>query len=115
MVLDMVGGSYIERNFKAMAAGARMVSIALIGGAKIEANIGGFFLKNLSWRATTLRSQPLEVKAEIMRELAVHVLPKIAQGTIKAVIDSEFSLENVEKAHNHMRQSLHIGKILLEL
>ena len=115
VVLDMVGGSYIERNFKAMAAGGRMVSIALIEGAKIEANIGGFFLKNLSWRATTLRSQAAEVKAEIMRELAVHVLPKIAQGTIKAVIDSEFSLENVEKAHQKMDESLHIGKILLHI
>jgi len=115
VVLDMVGGSYIERNFKAMAAGARMVSIALIDGAKIEANIGGFFLKNLSWRATTLRSQPPEVKAQIMRELAEYVMPKIVAGEIKAVMDSEFSLENVEKAHQKMHQSLHIGKITLDI
>lgn len=115
VVLDMVGGSYIERNFKAMAPSARMVNIALIDGAKIEANIGGFFLKNLSWRATTLRSQTSEVKAHIMSELKMHMLPKIADKTIKAVIDSEYSLENVEKAHQKMHESLHIGKILLNI
>ncbi len=115
VVLDMVGGSYVERNFKAMAPLARMVSIALIDGAKIKANIGGFFLKNLSWRATTLRSQTAEVKAHVMRELQAHVLPKIADNTLKAVIDSEFSLENVEKAHQRMHQSLHVGKILLNI
>lgn len=113
VVLDMVGGDYIPRNIKAMAADGRHVSIAFLGGPKVEVNFMPVMLKRLTLTGSTLRPQPVERKAEIARALKDKVWPLIAAGEIKPVIHATFPLTDAAEAHRLMESSQHIGKIVL--
>ena len=113
VVLDMVGGDYIPRNIKAMAADGRHVSIAFLGGPKVEVNFMPVMLKRLTLTGSTLRPQPVERKAEIARALKDKVWPLIAAGEIKPVIHATFPLTDATEAHRLMESSQHIGKIVL--
>lgn len=115
VVLDMVGGEYIDRNIKALRQGGRMVSLAFLQGAKTHISAGGLLLKNLSWSGVTLRGQPDDAKAVILKQLQRHVWPLIARGDIRPIVDSAFPLAEAEKAHTRMRESLHCGKIALQV
>lgn len=115
IVIDIVGGDYIEKNLRALAPKGRMVSLSFLQGAKITANIGSLLVKNLRWEGITLRAQPTEIKGEIMAEIARDLFPKLAQGLYKPIIDRIFPAHEVEKAHSHMQESLHLGKILLDM
>ncbi|MCH8238128.1 MAG: NAD(P)H-quinone oxidoreductase [Proteobacteria bacterium] len=113
VVLDMVGGDYIPRNIKAMAPDGRHVSIAFLGGSKVEVNFMPVMLKRLTLTGSTLRPQPVERKAEIARALKDKVWPLIAAGEIKPVIHATFPLTDAAEAHRLMESSQHIGKIVL--
>ena len=113
VVLDMVGGDYIPRNIKAMAADGRHVNIAFLGGSKVEVNFMPVMLKRLTLTGSTLRPQPVERKAEIARALKDKVWPLIAAGEIKPVIHATFPLTDAAEAHRLMESSQHIGKIVL--
>lgn len=115
VVLDMVGGDYINRNLKCLKKHGRMVSIAMLNGAKADINAGGLLLKNLHWSGVTLRSQSLERKTEIIQQLQKTVWPWVENGQFTPVIDCTFPLTDASLAHDHMQKSLHIGKILLEV
>jgi NADPH2:quinone reductase len=113
VILDMVGGDYIEKNFRALAVSGRLVNIAFQGGMKAEVNFGLMLVKRLSFLATTLRARPNEEKAAIRDALLKTVWPLIGQGKIKPVIDRVFPLAEAQAAHDRMAGSGHIGKILL--
>lgn len=113
LVLDIVGGDYIERNFRALKPHGKMISIAFLKGPKAEMNCGPLLMKNLTWQGSTLRSKSLQEKYEIMESVRNVFWPWIEQGKIKPVIDSTFTLSQAEDAHKHMESSNHIGKILL--
>lgn len=113
IVLDMVGGSYAERNIRALAPRGRMITIALLGGAEATVPLGGFLMKNLSWQGVTLRSRTPREKAKTLQGVRETLWPLVAEGRIQPVIDSVFSLAEAEKAHNRMQEGLHIGKIIL--
>lgn len=115
VVLDMVGGDYVNRNLALLAPGGRLVQIAFLQGAKVEVNLGPLLTRNISIHGTTLRGQPAQKKAEIMRNLLQTVWPALADGGIKALIDSEFPLPEAEKAHKRMENNLNIGKIVLKV
>ncbi len=115
VVLDMVGGSYVSRNIRALAYGGRMVSLAFLDGAVAEVNMAGLMMKNLIWSGMTLRSQSPEHKAAIMAALADRIWPEIAAGRWHTLIDRVYPLEEAEKAQKYMQESLHIGKILLSI
>lgn len=113
VVLDMVGGDYLNRDVKAMAPGGRHVSIAFLKGAKVEFNFMPVMLKRLTFTGSTLRSQPSEEKIRIAEGLLATVWPMLDSGKMRPVIFRTFPLAEAAKAHQLMESSQHIGKIML--
>jgi NADPH:quinone reductase len=113
VVLDIVGGSNIERNFKAASHDARIVQLAFALGSKVEINLMPVMLKRITYTGSTLRSRSAEFKATIARELEANVWPHIASGRIRVVTRQAFPLAEAAKAHALMESSQHTGKILL--
>ena len=115
VILDMVGGDYIERNFRALSRGGRLVNIAFQKGMTAEVNFGPMMMKRLTFMATMLRARPSEEKGRIRDALRAEVWPLIDAGRVRPVIDRIFPLDQAQAAHERMAASLHIGKILLAL
>ncbi|MDD8021687.1 MAG: NAD(P)H-quinone oxidoreductase [Paracoccaceae bacterium] len=115
LILDMVGGSYIARNIKALADDGRMVFIAFLEGPKAEINFAQVMLRRLTITGATLRPQSDAAKAEIARQLREQVWPMIAAGKLHPIIDSTYPLAEAAAAHARMETSAHIGKIVLRV
>jgi len=115
VILDMVGGDYIEKNFRTAARGGRIVNIAFLGGMKAEVNFGLMLMKRLSLMATTLRARTKAEKGTIRDAVLREVWPLIEAGRIKPVVDRVFPLGDAQAAHARMAGSGHIGKILLAM
>ena len=113
LILDMVGGSYVERNLKALAIEGRLVQIAWLEGAKVQANFTQLMVKRLTWTGSTLRPRSVEQKGEIARALEAKVLPLLAEGKVGPLIHAIFPLGEAAAAHALMESSRHIGKIVL--
>jgi len=114
-ILDMVGGSYIERNYDASAEDGRLVSIAFLGGTKAEVIFAKLMVKRLTHTGSTLRPRTIAFKARIARELQEQVFPLLTSGSVKPVMQSEFDLKDAASAHALMESSDHIGKIVLKV
>ena len=115
LILDMVGGSYIQRNLKALADDGRLVQIAFLEGPKVELNMVQMMTRRLTLTGSTLRPQSDLAKANIVQALRDEVWPHLAAGRIGPVLDSTFPLVAAREAHMHMEASQHIGKIVLEI
>jgi putative PIG3 family NAD(P)H quinone oxidoreductase len=115
VILDMVGGDYIERNLRAAALDGRIVQIAFLKGSKVEIDLMRLMLRRLTLTGSTLRAQTKEAKARIARGVEQRVWPLVAQGKLKPVIDSTFPLTAAVEAHRRIDDPAHIGKIVLEL
>jgi len=115
VILDIVGGPNIEKNFKAANHDGRIIQLAFAAGSKVEINMMPVMLKRLSYTGSTLRTRPPAYKNEIARQLEEKVWPLIAAGTIKPIVNAVFPLADAAKAHALMESSTHIGKILLTL
>ena len=113
VILDMVGGDYIQRNLDVAAPEGRIVNIAFQGGFSSEVNFLPLLLKRLTLTGSTLRAQSFEQKAVMMREIDEALAHKLADGSVRPVIDREFPLDQVAAAHDYMESGLHVGKILL--
>jgi NADPH2:quinone reductase len=113
VVLDMVGGDYIERNYEAAAVEGRVVQIAFQGSPKATVDFRRIMLKRLTHTGSTLRARSVADKGAIARAIEQHVLPLIAAGKVRPVIDSTFPLAQASAAHARMEASAHIGKIVL--
>jgi NADPH2:quinone reductase len=115
LILDMVGGSYIQRNLKALADDGRLVQIAFLEGPKVELNMVQMMTRRLTLTGSTLRPQSDLAKANIAQALRDEVWPHLAAGLVAPVLDSTFPLVAAREAHMHMEASQHIGKIVLEI
>ena len=115
VILDMVGGEYVQRNFEALSVGGRLVNIAFMGGAKAKVDFNPFLRKRLTFSGSTLRARPIEEKGEIAASLRQKAWPLLEDGTVKSVIDSTYPLADAPKAHERMESSAHIGKIVLTM
>lgn len=113
VILDIVGGSNIERNFKAASHDARIVQLAFPLGSKVDINLMPVMLKRLTYTGSTLRTRPTAFKTRTARELEAKVWPEIARGRIRVVTRQTFPLAEAAKAHAVMESSQHVGKILL--
>lgn len=113
VILDMVGGSYIARNYEAASPKGRIVQIAFMEGSKVQIDYMRLMLKRLSHMGSTLRSRPKAEKAAIAASLVEKVWPLVEAGTVKPVMDQVFPLEKASDAHARMETSAHIGKIML--
>ncbi len=115
LILDMVGGDYVERNHDAAAVEGRIVQIATQQGFKVAINLLKIMQKRLTHTGSTLRPRPVADKAMIAHDLEHKAWPLLAAGKIKPVIDSTFPLKEASKAHARMESSAHVGKIVLEV
>ncbi len=115
VILDMVGGSYIPRDIKAMAPDGRLSFIAFLGGPKAEVNFTAVMMKRLTITGSTLRARSVAVKAALAEALKEKVWPLLDQGKIAPVMAASFPLAEAAKAHELMESSSHIGKIVLTL
>jgi len=113
VILDMVGGDYIERNYEAAAVEGRIVQIAFQGSPKANVDFRRIMLKRLHHTGSTLRSRSVADKGAIAAAIAQNVLPLIAAGKVKPIMDSTFPLTEAAAAHARMESSAHIGKIVL--
>ena len=114
MILDIVGGDYIERNIKAASPGARIVQLAFALGSKVEINLMPVMLKRITYTGSTLRTRPSEFKARTVAELRDKVWPKIEEGRIRVVTSEVLPLAGAARAHELMQNAAHTGKILLD-
>jgi len=113
VVLDIVGGDYIERNYEAAAIEGRIVQIAFQGSPKATVDFRRIMLKRLTHTGSTLRARSVSDKGAIARAVEAQVLPLIAAGRVKPVMDKTFPLAEAAAAHARMEASAHIGKIVL--
>ncbi|MBS9722615.1 NAD(P)H-quinone oxidoreductase [Tianweitania sp. BSSL-BM11] len=115
LILDMVGGEYVGRNYDAAAVDGRIVQIAVLQGAKVEINVAKLMMKRLTHTGSTLRPRTIEFKAAVAGALEAHVWPKLASREVAPVIDQVFPLDEAWRAHQRMEEGDHIGKIVLEI
>lgn len=115
LILDMVGGSYIARNLRALADEGRLVNIAFLTGPKADINFAPIMTRRLTVTGSTLRPQSDLAKARIAAELRAHVWPMVAAGRLAPVMDSDFDLADAAAAHARMEGGDHIGKIVLRV
>ena len=114
VVLDMVGGSYIQKNLDVAAPEGRIVNIAFMQGFSAEVNFAPLLMKRLTLTGSTLRAQTFEQKDVMVKEIMDRIFPLLERDAFRPVIDSTFSLDEVEKAHERMLSGEHMGKIILQ-
>ncbi|WP_226810111.1 NAD(P)H-quinone oxidoreductase [Candidatus Vallotia lariciata] len=113
VILDMVGGTYVDRELSLLADGGRILLIALLGGGKAQINLSEVLCRSLILTGSMLRPQPAALKAAVATKLYEQVWPLIEQGVIKTVIHRVFLAENAASAHTMMEMGENIGKIVL--
>jgi NADPH2:quinone reductase len=113
ITLDMVAGSYVQRNLDIAAIEGRVVTISLLGGSRAEINVGMILVKRLTLTGSTLRSRTVDQKAAVATAVRENVWPLIESGKVRPVIFKTFPLAEASEAHRLMESSNHIGKIVL--
>ncbi|RMI16543.1 NAD(P)H-quinone oxidoreductase [Sinorhizobium meliloti] len=113
VILDMVGGDYIARNLEAVAVDGRIAQIAFQKDSKAEVDFLPLLMKRITLTGSTLRARPLAMKAKLAASLQEHVLPVLARGEARPLIDSTYPFEQVADAHARMDSGSHTGKIVL--
>ncbi|WP_299822126.1 NAD(P)H-quinone oxidoreductase [uncultured Jannaschia sp.] len=115
VILDMVGGPYVQRNLDLIATDGRIAQIAFQQGSRADLDLQPLLMKRVTLTGSTLRARPVAMKAKLARALEDHVVPLLAEGTVRPPIDSVFPLEEVARAHARMDSSEHVGKIVLDM
>lgn len=115
VILDMVGGVYVQRELECLADDGRLAIIALLGGSKATVDLGHVLRRRLTITGSTLRPRPVAFKADIAAKLLANVWPLLETKKVKPVIFRVFPLEEAVQAHVLMETSTHIGKIVLQV
>jgi putative PIG3 family NAD(P)H quinone oxidoreductase len=115
LILDMVGGPYIERNLRTLADDGRLVQIAFLQGAKVTLNLAEMMTRRLLVTGSTLRPQSDLAKARIASAVAENLWPLVERGAVRVVLDSEYALADASAAHWRIESGGHIGKIVLRV
>ncbi|MEM9670155.1 MAG: NAD(P)H-quinone oxidoreductase [Pseudomonadota bacterium] len=114
VILDMVGGDYVQKNISIAKVNGRIVNIAYMNGPQVELNLMPLMLKRLVLSGTTLRARPVEEKARIRAAVENDFWPAVTSGEIKPVLDTAFPAAEADVAHALMTKGGHVGKIILE-
>ena len=115
VIEDFIGAAYWERNLRSLKTGGRLVLVGLMGGVKIEANLGLLMTKRLQVFGSVLRSRPLADKIAITQRFRTKWLPLLVAGRIKPIIDRIFPFAQVADAHRYMEENRNFGKIILSV
>ena len=113
VVLDMVGGEYLQRNLESLAMDGRLVQIGMLGGLNAQINMGPVLQRRLWITGSTLRPRSVPEKAAIARAVHQHVWPLLEAGTVRVPVHATFPLQQAAEAHRVMESSAHIGKLVL--
>jgi putative PIG3 family NAD(P)H quinone oxidoreductase len=115
LILDPVGGAYLDKNLQALAENGRLVNIGLLGGASAEVNMGLVLGKSLRIIGSRLRSRPLAEKIDLIRQFQKRFWPLLESGQLQPVIDTIFPIQKAQGAHDYVRQNRNTGKVVLEI
>ena len=115
VVLDVIGGDYVNKNIAAVRVGGRIIQVGTMGSGRTEVNIGMMLPKRASLIGTVLRARPLAEKIEITQRFAAELLPLFDSGVVKPVIDSRYALSAIADAHAYMQTNANVGKILIDV
>jgi len=115
VVLDFIGAPYLEQNLEALTTWGRIVFLSTMGGVQANVNLGMLMSKRISMRGCTLRTRTLEEKLTVTRRFATSVLPLLASGKVKPVIEQVYSMEEVGKAHVEMGENKNFGKLIVRV
>jgi NADPH:quinone reductase-like Zn-dependent oxidoreductase len=116
LILDFVGGPYLQQNLAACATDARIVSLAALGGAKSDGfSLGPILRKRIQLTGTTLRSRSAEYKQRLTADFRKRIWPHFADGTLQPVVDTIYDWEEVADAHRYMASNANVGKIVLTI
>jgi len=114
LIIDHVGGPHLKDNLKCMALKGRLVSVGRLGGEIGQLNMDLLALKRLELIGVTFRTRTLSERIEIARQVIADLLPALADGRLKPVVDRIFSLEQAAEAHAYMASNVQLGKIVLK-
>ena len=115
VVLDFIGAPYLEQNLEALTTWGRIVFLSTMGGVQANVNLGMLMSKRISMRGCTLRTRTLEEKLVVAHRFATSVLPLLANGKVKPVIEQVYSMEEVGKAHVEMGENKNFGKLIVRV
>ena len=115
VILDMVGGDYVQKNILVAAEDGRIVNVSYMSGSRVSLDLGPIMGKRLTLTGSTLRNRRAVFKAELAAAVVAKVWPLVEAGTVKPVIDSVFPLEQAADAHRRLDSGSHIGKIMLRM
>ncbi|MGB0385568.1 MAG: NAD(P)H-quinone oxidoreductase [Ardenticatenaceae bacterium] len=116
LIIDFIGAPYWHDNLRALTLWGRLVLVGLMGGHKIDANLGLFLRKKLSVHGSTLRDRTLEQKGSLVKRFNRDVLPALASGELRPILDSrQFRLDQIVDAHRYMAANQNFGKIILNV
>ena len=113
VVLDFVGAAYLEQNIEALGLWGRMVILGTLGGIQGNLNLGQLMGKRISLKGVTLRTRTLEEKMTVTRAFATSVLPLLASGKVKPIIERTYPLSEISAAHVAMGENQNFGKLIL--
>jgi NADPH:quinone reductase-like Zn-dependent oxidoreductase len=113
VILDLVGGPYLEGNQKALAPGGRLIVVGVTGGAKAEVDLRALMVRRASVRGTVLRARPLVEKIALTRSFESEVLPLLETGALRPVVDQVLPVERAAEAHRMLETNATFGKVLL--
>jgi NADPH:quinone reductase-like Zn-dependent oxidoreductase len=113
VILDPIGGSYLERNIRALALDGHILNIGNLSGEPGQVNFGVLMMKRGTIHGTSLRARSGAAKAAIVASVGENVWPLVASGQVRPIIDSRLPLDAAPEAHRLMESSAHIGKVLL--
>jgi NADPH:quinone reductase-like Zn-dependent oxidoreductase len=115
IILDPIGGAYLNQNLDLLKENGRLVNIGLLGGSTAEINLGNVLGKSLRVIGTRLRSRPLVEKIKITRMFADRFWPLLDAGKLQPIVDSVFRIEDADSAHGYVKQNKNTGKVILEV
>jgi NADPH2:quinone reductase len=115
VILDVIGGDYVERNIDAVAVGGRIIQVGVMGGGVTQVNVGKLLPKRAALIGTVLRGRPIEEKIAITQRFGAELLPLFDQGRVAPVIDRRFILDDIALAHAAMEANENVGKIVIDV
>lgn len=113
VIIDFIGAAYMAQNLEALGTWGRMVYLATMGGAQASINLGLVMSKRLQIRGSTLRTRTLEEKMAVTRRLATQVVPLLASGKVKPIIERTYPMHEIAQAHRDMGENKNFGKLIL--
>ncbi len=115
VVLDVIGGDYVDRNLRCVRPTGTVIQVGLMGSGAAELSLGLLLSKRIRYVGTVLRARPIEEKIAVTQRFGAEVVPRFGDGSLRPVIDSRYRLDAVAEAHRRMEANANVGKLVLDI